>query len=307
MIVFRHDILKARRVSSIALQRLKRFITHNEGELIAFLHTLWNYQGQAITYKELREAILYGGLQEELIQEWQKDYARFVIDKLLPKWQQAMKEANEDLYRKFPNYYFNPMQDGVVKWNQNRAAAFVTNETGITIQGLRAVIQRASELNDLSVDELGRVIRPMVGLNHRQSVANLNYYNKMIQSGVKADKALEKAKIYAARQHRYRGQMIARTELAFSYNSGAYYGTKQAQEQGLLGRCVKIWCTAKNERVCEVCGALDGKELEMDEEFDFKTRITDPMVKLAGVAHPNCQCAIIYKEVEPPAPRLELV
>lgn len=307
MIVFRHDILKASKLSSIALQRLKRFITHNEGELIAFLVNMWNYEGQAITYKELREAILYGGLTEELLTEWRRDYARFVIDKLLPKWQLAMNKANEDLYRKFPKYYFNPMQEGVVKWNQTRAAAFVTNETGITIQGLRAVIQRASELNDLNVDELGRVIRPMVGLNHRQAVANLNYYNKMIKDGVKPDKAYENSVRYAARQHRYRGQMIARTELAFSYNSGAYYGTKQAQEQGLLGKCVKVWCTAATDSVCDTCRNLEGKTIEMDEQFDFRTNITDPMIKIAGVAHPHCMCTIIYKEIEPPPPKLELV
>ena len=302
MIIFRHDILKSNMVSKLALQKLRRFITHNEGELISFLVNMWNYEGQAITYKELREAILYGGLSEQLLTEWRRDYARFVTEHLLPKWQQAMKEANEALYRRFPEYYFNPMQDGVVKWNQARAAAFVTKETDVTIQGLRAVIQRATELNDMNVDELGRVIRPMVGLNHRQTRANLNYYNQMIKDGVKPDKAYEKSVRYAARQHRFRGQMIARTELAFSYNQGAYFGTKQAQEQGLLGKCVKVWCTADIDSVCDTCKALEGKEIEMDELFDFKTNITDPMVKLSPPAHPHCMCTIIYKEVERPAP-----
>lgn len=308
MIVFRYDILKARRVSSIALQRLKSFITRNEGELISFLVNMWNYEGQAITYKELREAILYGGLTEGLLTEWRRDYAKFVIDKLLPKWQQAMKQANEDLYRRFPEYYFNPMQEEVIKWNQTRAAAFVTNETDITIRGLRAVIQRATELNDLNVDELGRVIRPMVGLNHRQTIANLNYYNKMIADGVKPEKAYEKSVRYAARQHRYRGQMIARTELAFSYNQGAYYGTKQAQAQGLLGKCVKVWCTADIDSVCDTCKALEGKEIAMDEHFEFRTNIIDPTIKVSPPAHPHCMCTLIFKEIEPPKRKLlELV
>ena len=305
LIVFRHDILKASKLSSIALQRLRRFITHNEGDLIAFLVNMWKYQGQAITYKELREAILYGELTEELLTEWRRDYAKFVIDKLLPKWQLAMDKANEDLYRKYPKYYFNPMHKGIVEWNNTRAAAFVTKETGVTIQGLRAVIKRAAELNDLNVDELGRVIRPMVGLNHRQTIANLNYYEKMIKDGVKPDKAYEKSVRYAARQHRYRGQMIARTELSFSYNQGAYYGAKQAQEQGLLGRTVKVWCTADIDTVCETCNALEGKEIEMDELFDFNTNITDPKVKLSPPAHPHCMCTIIYKEVEPPLQLVE--
>lgn len=307
MFVSRYDLLKANKLSSIALAKLRSFITKNEGELVQFLLNYWNAQGQAITYKEIREAIIYGGLTEELITEWRRDYARFVVNKLLPKWQQAMVEANEELYNKYPKYYFNPMQDGVVNWTSTRAAAFVTNETGITIKGLRAVIERATQLNDLNVDELGRVIRPMVGLNHRQATANLNYYEKMVKSGLSEDKAYEKSVKYAARQHRYRGQMIARTELSFAYNAGGYYGIKQAQEQELIGEVKKIWCTSATERVCEICSALEGKALAMDEEFDFKTKLTEPGIKLRPPAHPHCMCTVMYREVKPPKPKLELV
>lgn len=310
MIIFRHDILKSKIVSDLALQRLRRFITHNEGELISFLVNMWNYEGQAITYKELRESFLYGALSEELFKEWRRDYARFVTEHLYPKWQEAMKAANEDLFRRYPDFYFDPTHEGLTKWNQERAAAFVTRETDATIQGLRAVIRRASELDGMNVDELGRVIRPMVGLNHRQINANINYYKKMIEDGVKPEKAYEKSVRYTARQHRYRGQMIARTELAFSYNHGLLLGVKQAQEQGLLGKCVKVWSTSGLEAdvvdgkklggVCDYCKDLAGKIVDLDGEFEFHTNIKDRIVHQAPPAHPHCMCALVIREIEPP-------
>lgn len=84
-----------------------------------------------------------------------------------------------------------------------------------------------------------------------------------MESGMKEVRAQEQAIKYAERQHRYRAYNIARTELSFAYNQGSYQGVKQAreQEQGYLTRPVKVWCTADDERVCPVCGALDGMKI----------------------------------------------
>ena len=167
---------------------------------------------------------------------------------------------------------------------------------------MRAAIRQATELcnNGMNVDDLSRVIRPMVGLTDRQTRANLNYYQKLLDNGVTEKKAQEMAIKYGAKQHRYRSQMIARTELAFSYNQGQFLAVKQAQEQNLMGKCKKVWVTADTERTCPYCNSLDGKEIEMDEDFDIQTNLKGSLIKRCPPAHPHCMCAINYIEVEPP-------
>lgn len=283
------------------LRLLRSFLDTNEPGLVRFLVNTWNSQGNAITYKELREAILRGDLDPKLLEEWVQDYSRFVVKYLHPAWLKSISAAVESLEAKYPTWYFNPMADGVRKWVDTRAAEFITGVTNTQIEALRAIVQRAAVLEDMSVDELSRAIRPLVGLTKPQAEANLRYYEKLRASGTSAKKARDMAARYAARQHRHRAYTIARTELATAYNQGAYEGTKQAQAAGLIGEVVKVWCTADDERVCSICGSLEGAEVAMDDEFNgpgrsWSTRLTAP-------AHPGCRCAIIYNEVSPPVPK----
>lgn len=284
----------------VATHKIRKFLNAKEPQLVLFLQTLWRNQQRAITYKELREAILDGELSEKLMQDWYQDYARFVIEKVAPLWQEAMKEANKPFMEAMPKYIYNPMQREVIDWTNNHAAQFVTSVTRDQITAMREVIKRATQLHDMNVDELARAIRPMVGLDYRQAIANENFYKSLIDSGVKPKKALEMSIKYSARQNRHRAMRIARTELIFSYNQGSYYGTKQAQEQGLLGEVQKVWCTAADERVCEICGPLEGVSIAMDDDFDFKTKLIEPGIKRVPPAHPHCRCTVLYKEISPP-------
>ena len=294
------DIRKSRATN--ALIKLRSFLNTNEPELAYWLQHIWNNQQRAITYKELREAIMSGTLSPQLIDDWQQDYSKFVVKYLRPAYMTAILEATRELRRQYPLFFFNPSADGVTEWLDDRAASFVTNVTQDQIDAINTVVARASSMQDMTVDGLARAIRPMVGLTHGQAVANLNYYTKMIESGVPQKKAVENSIKYSARQNRYRGYNIARTELAFAYNKGQHLGILQSQEKGYLGHMKKVWCTADDERVCPICGGLDGKSIEMDEHFPFKTKLkaTNPDITLTPPAHPSCRCTTIYEEVEPP-------
>lgn len=282
-----------------ALLKLRRFLDTNEPKLVRFLQNLWDSQRRAITYKELREAILAGAISADLLYEWQEDYSAFLLEHLQPLWLTAMKSAAEQLERRYGKFFFNPMADGVQQWVKEYGAAFVTNSSQTQIEALRAVINMATGMENYSVDELSKAIRPIVGLNQPQAMANLKYWNTMREYGLSEQKALDKSIRYAARQHRARGYLIARTELAFGYNKGEYLAIKQAQEKGYLGRMVKVWCTADDERQCPTCGAMDGKVVALDDEFDFYTKL-DNRTRLTPPLHPNCRCGLIYEEVEPP-------
>lgn len=280
------------------LRLLRSFLDKNEPGLVRFLVNTWQSQGKAITYKELREAILSGAIDEKILLDWMQDYSRFVIDYMLPAWEKAMKAGTEELGKKFPLWRFDPMGDSVLAWTKAHSAEFVTNVTTTQIEALRAVVRKAAVLEDLSVDELSRAIRPMVGLTKQQATANMNYYQRLRAGGMTPKKAQESAARYAARQHRHRAYTVARTELATAYNTGAYEGTKQAQKAGLMGECVKVWCTADDERVCTICGGQEGVEVGMDDDFNGAS--SSWSTKLHPPAHPGCRCAILIEEISPP-------
>lgn len=305
MILLHEDIQKAN-APNVALMKLRSFLNTKEPELVKFLVTLWHNQGRAITYKELREAILKGFLTAEIINEWQKDYSKYVIDYIKPLFIEAMEAANDPIIRDDLLWQFDSDTPSISLWNDQNAARFVTSVNDDQIKAIRHVVQRASQLHDFNVDSLARVIRPMVGLNYQQARANLNYYEKMIENGVSEKQAVEKCVRYSARQNRYRAQMIARTELAFTYNQGSYEGTRQAQAAGILGHTIKKWCTADDERTCTLCGGLEGVEIEIDSDyyFDDVTRINPRLhhktIGKVPPAHPHCRCTVLYVETAPP-------
>lgn len=284
------------------LRLLRSFLDANEPGLVRFLMNTWRAQGKAITYKELREAILAGDINADILDDWMQDYNRFVVKYLQPAWEKAIVTAASEIERKYPLWNFDHMGEGVAEWTATHSAEFVTSVTTTQIEGLRAVIRRAAVLENMTVDGLARVIRPMVGLYHQQAIANLNYYETLITNGMSEQKALDKSIRYAARQHRYRAYNIARTELAFAYNQGSYEATKQAQAAGYMGDTIKVWCTADDERVCSICGGLDGAEVAMDNDFDFKTKLEgrNATIRRVPPAHPSCRCAVIYREISPP-------
>ena len=298
------------------LRLLRSFLDANEPSLVRFLVNTWRSQGNAITYKELREAILAGDIDPEWLEDWMQDYARLVATALQPAWEKAINAAVEELERKYPTFYFNPMAEGVRNWTATRAAEFVTNVTQTQIEGIRALVQRAASLEDMTVTELARAIRPMIGLTQQASTAVMSYYETMRANGISEKRALDRTIRYASRKQRERAYLIARTELATAYNAGAHEGTKQAQAAGLIGECVKVWCTADDERVCKtICAPLEGTEWEMDGDImydytykrsEIKTvrrinhRLSDPGAGKHPPAHPGCRCAVMYIEKTPP-------
>lgn len=282
------------------LQKLRSFLDKNEPDLICFLVTMWKHEGRAITYKELREAILAGDITGELLDEWMQDYNRFVVKYLQPAWKRAMDAAAEELQQKYSDWYYNPMADGIREWTENRSAEFVTSVTYNQMLGLRAVVQRAAVLQDINVDTLARAIRSMVGLYEGQARANMRYFEKLIASGVSEKRALDLSARYGARQARYRAMMISRQELAMAFNTGADQAVRQAQAAGYMGQVVKVFSCAEDERTCETCSSLEGKIIGMDEEFRVANRGYYKFTGLYPPVHIQCRCSVLYEEISPP-------
>ena len=305
-------ILKAKKSKGAqdVLDRLNAFLNAAEPEPVYWLTRLWNDQQQAVTYKELREAIEQGYIDEKTLAAWQADYANFVNEHLKGIWQDAAKAANAAMEAAHPDFFYDPMGEGIQNWTTTHGAEWVTNISDDQREAMVSMIDRAAT-GAWTGDELARAIRPLIGLTKLQALANLNYYehlkaslltdNPTMKETTAAKRARDAAAKYAAKQHRQRAYTIATTELAYAYNKGADDGIIQAQQQGFIGKVERVWSTAYDDGVCEICSALEGQAIDMDGEFDFKGKSLYAGQKKTPPAHPRCRCAVEYQEVEPPA------
>jgi len=279
------------------LNKLRSFLDEEEPKIVKWLMSLWDKQQVTITYKELREAYLNGCITRNQLYKWQEDYSKFVIEKLVPEWEKAMGKAAEDIYMKYPYFFYSPSTDAAQEYIRNHGAELVTLITEEQKNALNAMIQQGAYYDGTTADEFSRIMRPCIGLTAPQSKANINYHNAvkktLIKNGLKEEtakkKAADKAAKYAGRQHRYRAMNIARTELAKAYNQGGYLAAKDAQARGYMGNVKKVWLTAADERVCPVCGMADGEKTDMETAFG--------MGVLLPPAHPSCRCAVAYEEI----------
>lgn len=291
-----------------ALKKLNDYLNSASSEPMYFLHNFWKAQSNAITYKELREAIMNGYLDEATLQAWQQDYSLFVKSHLEPIWQQAAKAGADALAASASGgWVFDPMSDAMTAWIKDHGAEWVTKINDETRDAMRAMIE-ASTKGQFTVDELSRAIRPLIGLTEPQAAANLKYYasvkKNLLDNGVKADaatkKAREQAYKYADKQLRQRAYTIAITENAAAYCAGYREGTAQAQTQGYLGKGVYVFATADDEDVCPVCSALNGTETDAEGSYHIgTTKMTFKMGPHPPV-HPRCRCAEYFEEKEPP-------
>lgn len=290
-----------------ALDKLRSFLAQAEPEAAEFLVSFWDSQALGITYAELREAYLAGDLPPQRYRQWTQEYSSFIQDRLAPAWRQAADAGAAEIRAKYPHFVYEPSMGAAMDYIRHHGAELVTNITAEQHSALRALVAHVSGYTAVTPDEAARIIRPCIGLTKPQALANARYREKLKNSIYEAHrkahpngspekaaqiaerKAQEAAARYAARQHRYRAQNIARTELAFAYNAGAYGATRDAQAQGYIGACVKVWLTAYDERVCPICSAMDDEKRSMDEPFSNGS--------LLPPAHPSCRCAVAYEEI----------
>lgn len=304
-------ILRKRRSSDSAtaiLHRLASFLNTETPQLTEWLCSVFQDQQTAVTYKELREAVM-GGYDAQILQ-WQDDYACLINEHFAPVYLAAMKAGARSWEEKLGGVLLDDSDRDVQNWIRERTAGLITNIGEETRAAVKTILWKGQQEN-WTADQIARYIRPCVGLTKSDAMANARYQQSVYDSLLKAHprmteasaakKAQEAALKYAARQHRARADMIANTELAFAYNRGENMSIRNAMRDGLMGTCVKIWRTAGSERVCPHCGALDGKEIGFDDSFDIVGKELFPGMHETPPAHPRCRCVVQYKEIAEPA------
>lgn len=299
------------------LDRIEEYLQGEIEEPMEVLVRFWEAQAAVFTYKEIREILKEEEIPERIIREWQQDYSKLVTEHFEERWTAAI-DAGAKSNDRIKDFDFDLSETRVVNWIDGHGAEFVTRSTQEQKEAIKVFLRRSVK-ESMGTDELARLIRPCVGLTKPQVEANLRHYNTIketlksehpkMQPAVIERKARESSIKYAERQHRKRAKDIAQTEIARAYNKGADLAILQAQEQGLMGRVRRIWITSGDDKVCDVCRALNGKEIGMEEEFDSlfgngKGKIPLKLKRSLFLhtevppAHPHCACGVLYEEID---------
>lgn len=291
-------LLSARRVDvrkdALTMTRLERFLETSTPRIVTCLQRTWKDQQQAITYHELQDAIEAGEISEGYLDEWRQQYSRLVTTELAPSWEEATQQAYTWAAEKYGVTATDDMLPILDDYLSTRAAEFVTNVSEGQIDAMRAMVRRAAMSTDITNAELARMIRPTIGLTKRDANAVANYYERLRASGYGPKAARQRQSTYAARLHRKRAETIADYEMSRAYNSAGDMYVREAQNQGLLGKVRKRWITEGTERVCDVCRSLNGKVVDMDDEFHFLSK--HMFHSDYPPIHPHCHCDVLYEE-----------
>lgn len=315
MILFRGDIRKSSKKPTYQeiTRRLRRFLERKEPELVRIVARFLDGQSKAITYQEIRRLIemeiaMQGSaayqIESNFMMAWRQEYAQFIRDELAPRWHEAMEAAAQEITERYNDFYFDPTAENIQRWTGVHSAELVVQITDGQFKALNALVQKAATLQDMTVDALAMVIRPTVGLYPGQATANFNYFRNVRKSLLDANpqmrletaekRAAALARKYAEKQHRYRATLIARNELAVAYKEGQRLSIEQAQTKGLIGPCERVWMAAKDDDVCEICRAMDGKRAKEGLPFILPNGSTT----YTAHAHIQCRCDALYEEIE---------
>lgn len=299
------------------LDKIESYLNGEMDDPIEILVRFWEAQSVVFTYKEIRRVILEEEIPEEIVEEWQQDYSKLVTEHFEQRWKESLYEGARG-NNLVGEYEFDMSESRVLDWINEHGAEFVTRSTEEQRDAIKVFLKRSVK-ESMSTDELARLIRPCVGLTRPQVEANLKYYNTIketlrsehpkMQAATIERKAREASIKYAEKQHRKRAKDIAQTEIARAYNKGADMAILQAQEHGEIGKVKRVWITSGDDKVCPVCRALDGMEIDMDEEFDslfgdekgkIPMKLKRSLFSHTEVppAHPHCACGVLYEEVD---------
>lgn len=274
---------------------LRGYLNAKEPKVARWLYSTWNAEREALKYQEIRNALRDGEVQLEWYLRWQQDYSRFVAEVLDPEWRAAMGSAGGYMEERIDGLRFSPVHERIREWIETRGGELAVALTDDQHRAMRAIIRHFALEEQVTVDELARILRPCIGLTPKQAEAVRRFRQSLIAEGMPRREVIHQTANYAAYLHRFRATRIARTELAFAWNFGQFEAVRQAREAGLFAgaEVVKVWLTAEDERVCPFCGPLDGAVIGLDETFPGATE------KLPNTyvppAHPMCRCSVAYR------------
>ena len=116
------------------------------------------------------------------------------------------------------------------------------------------------------------------------------YRDNLLKQGVTPTRAYQQSRGYAARLRTSRARAIAQTETTRALWEGQQQFWDQAMIDGLVDPASmrKRWRTAKDERVCPICGRMHNVTIGWHDKW----ALPDGTFTTGPPAHTNCRCEV---------------
>lgn len=263
---------------------LRRRTEQAERAWIPWFIALWSYQAAQIT----DESVTRSGITPGAAALIAISYTTLVDEKLNPYNIRTAKIIGENVAANISGYAYDPTVIRATALAREQSSRLITVITETQREMIRNLLASGNDAN-LTVQQIAANIRGQIGLTRQQQIWMTNLERRLREAGATGDrleKLLErKRKIY----HRMRSMNIARSETAMMWNKAGLETFKSAHRSGALGidrDALKTWNTAGDERVCNICGPLDGETVPVDENY--------PGGYEHAYAHPQCRCTDSY-------------
>lgn len=182
-------------------------------------------------------------------------------------------------------YSFNLMNPKALDWAVKYVGQQITLITDESKAGVRSIISN-SVSEGLSPQQTNVMIRQFIGLTERQSKSLFKYYMELHDEFRHPDQIDRMTNRRSKSLLRDRAEMIARTETISASANGQQLHWNDMKNKGLINddSLVKEWITTPDDRLCDACRGMNGKQTDIAGNFDFGGKVP-PL-------HPNCRCAI---------------
>lgn len=179
-------------------------------------------------------------------------------------------------------------------WAAANAARYVVEITEHTRAALRELIADAYA-QQMTAQELARLVRPSIGLDSRRAAAVLKFRNRLVAEGIDGDQLEARVAKYAAAKLKQRSAVIAEHELLTASSMGQRHLWRQALAKGHLADDItrRRWLNTGDDRLCEdACEA--GPHHPDNQDVKINGQFTSPRDgrKFDGMPeHVKCRCA----------------
>ena len=165
---------------------------------------------------------------------------------------------------------------------------------GIAVESRAAVrtILKNGVVTGAHIDEIGENLTAAIGLNLRQAETLAKYQAALIAEGVPDVKRILMVGKRARKMLKVRGDTISRTEVMTAINAGKNEVYEELLASGVVTatEAYRVWLTAKDERVCSICGPANGQRQPIGVPFNV-----GGMLLMYPGAHARCRCTIILR------------
>ena len=182
---------------------------------------------------------------------------------------------------------FDPLDAATIQRQSDYRAMFAREFATATRRGIDAVRLRLGR-SALGQDEIEALIRAAAGLTQVQANALATMFLDARNRGQTPKQLTALIDAASKRYLRQRAKLAAGTEAWRAWQLGQFSTAAQKQRE-TNAQVIRIWVTARDERVCPTCGPLDGVTYPVGKAFAYG----EPPI------HPNCRCNLEYEVVFP--------